>query len=65
MTAPALPSDRQITHAASMWMHHKNSADIGRALKVSEPEALRLLVLARVRGMLERGDNHHRQRRGI
>lgn len=47
-------SDRRVVNAATMFgRDHRNSADIARALKISEPDALRLLDRARAEALLQ------------
>ena len=54
---------RKVANAVTMWRERRNSADIARALKISEPVALRLLALAKECGKFERGDAIHRPAR--
>lgn len=37
----------KVVHAATMWNERRNSFDIAKALKITEPQALRLLEEAR------------------
>ncbi len=54
MTAPrGEPSPRKVANAATLWRGHRNSADIARALKISEPAALRLIERAREEALLQ------------
>lgn len=43
---------RRISNAATLWKSRRNSAEIARALNISEPAALRLLDHAREEGAL-------------
>ena len=64
MTAPRdEPLPCKVANAATMWRSRRNSAEIARALKISEPAALRLLALAKECGKFERGDAIHRPAR--
>jgi DNA-binding transcriptional regulator LsrR (DeoR family) len=44
--------DRRVVNAATMWHERRNSAEIARALKIPEPEALKLLEKAREEALL-------------
>ena len=45
-------ASREVRHAAEMWKSRRNSWDIAKALKMTEPEALQLLERARALGMI-------------
>ncbi len=44
---------RKVANAATLWRGRRNSADIARALKISEPAALRLIEWAREEALLQ------------
>lgn len=55
-----LPS-RKVTHAANLWNDRRNSDDIAKALKVTEPEALRMLEEGRWHGLVAVHDSRGRR----
>lgn len=55
-----IPSPK-VTHAANLWNTAHNSHDIARALKVKEPESLRLIEEARWRGLVAVHDRYGRR----
>jgi hypothetical protein len=50
-----------VANAATMWRDRRNSAEIARALKITETEALSLIQIAREEELLHDGRPHRHQ----
>lgn len=55
------PTPRMVANAATMWRDRRNSAEIARALKITETEALSLIQIAREEELLHDGRPHRHQ----